>query len=64
MADTSATVDKSAAEQDTFRTSVSPPREHYNILASVSKHNRVSVARVVRVAVARYVEDRWPLPRT
>lgn len=52
---------KPAIDKDTVRTSVSLPREHYNILASVAEQNRVSVAWVVRDAVARYVEDRWPL---
>ena len=50
-------------EKETVRTSVSLSREHYNILASVAEQNRVSVAWVVRDAVARYVEDRWPLLR-
>lgn len=63
MADTSATPDNAAAERDTVRTSVSLPREHYDILASVAEQNRVSVAWVVRDAVARYVEQRWPLLR-
>ena len=63
MADTTATVDKTPPGK-TVRTSVSLPREHYNILASVAEQNRVSVAWVVRDAVARYVEDRWPLLRT
>ena len=59
MADTSATAD----EKDTVRTSVSLPREHYNILVRVAEQNRVSLAWVVRDAVSRYVEDRWPLLR-
>ena len=63
MEDTSAMPDKAPTEKRTVRTSVSLPREHYNILASVAKQNRVSVAWVVRDAVARYVEDRWPLLR-
>lgn len=54
---------KQAIDKDTVRTSVSLPREHYSILASVAEQNRVSVAWVVRDAVARYVEDRWPLLR-
>lgn len=62
MANTSAAADKAPTEK-TVRTSVSLPREHYNILASVAEQNRVSVAWVVRDAVARYVEDRWPLLR-
>ena len=45
------------------RTSISLPKEHYDILASLAEQNRVSVAWVVRDAVARYVEDRWPLLR-
>ena len=52
---------KPVAESDTVRTSVSLPREHYNILASVAEQNRVSVAWVVRDAIARYVDERWPL---
>ncbi|MDD9982308.1 MAG: ribbon-helix-helix domain-containing protein [Gammaproteobacteria bacterium] len=47
----------------TVRTSVSLPREHYELLASLAEENRVSVAWMVRDAVARYVEVRWPLLR-
>ena len=50
-------------EKDTVRTSISLPREHYNILENVAKDNRVSVAWVVRDAVSRYIEERWPLLR-
>ncbi|MCY4589654.1 MAG: ribbon-helix-helix domain-containing protein [Alphaproteobacteria bacterium] len=57
------TVEKPAPDKEIVRTSVSLPKEHYNILASVAEQNRVSVAWVVRDAVARYVEDRWPLLR-
>ena len=63
MDEPNATTDKPTAESDTVRTSVSLPREHYNILASVAEQNRVSVAWVVRDAIARYVEERWPLLR-
>ena len=63
MDDTNAADDQRAAERETVRTSISLPREHYNILASVAEQNRVSVAWVVRDAVARYVEERWPLLR-
>ena len=54
---------KATAEKDTVRTSVSLPREHYNILESVAEENRVSIAWVVRDAVSHYIEDRWPLLR-
>ncbi len=47
----------------TVRTSVSLPREHYNILESLAEEKRVSVAWVVRDAVSHYIEDRWPLLR-
>lgn len=61
MAETSATSENREAERNTVRTSVSLPREHYDLLASLAEQNRVSVAWVVRDAVARYVEQRWPL---
>lgn len=64
MAGTSATADKPSTEKEIVRTSVSLPKEHYNILASVAEQNRVSVAWVVRDAVALDVEDRWPLLRS
>ena len=51
------------AAKDTVRTSVSLPREDYNILESLAEENRVSVAWVVRDAVSHYIEDRWPLLR-
>ena len=63
MDEPNATTPKQAAEGDTIRTSVSVPREHYNILASFAEQNRVSVAWVVRDAIAKYVEERWPLLR-
>ena len=63
MAETGAKARRPDAEKETVRTSVSLPREHYDILASVAEQNRVSVAWVVRDAVARYVEHRWPLLR-
>ena len=63
MAETAAKVPQPNPGKETVRTSVSLPREHYDILASVAEQNRVSVAWVVRDAVARYVEDRWPLLR-
>ena len=63
MAETVAKTLRPDPEKETVRTSVSLPREHYDILASVAEQNRVSVAWVVRDAVARYVEDRWPLFR-
>ena len=63
MTNTSGTATKQGAGKDTVRTSVSLPREHYDILASVAEQNRVSVAWVVRDAVARYVDGRWPLLR-
>ena len=62
MADTTATVEKTPTEE-TDRASVSVPREHYNILASVAEQDRASVAWNVRDAITRYVEDRWPLLR-
>ena len=55
--------DKGDSEKGTVRTSVSLPREHYEILANLAEENRVSVAWMVRDAVERYVEDRWPLLR-
>ena len=64
MAEPSPKAATRGADKETVRTSVSLPKEHYNILASVAQQNRVSVAWVVRDAVARYVEDRWPLLRT
>ena len=57
------TAEKPLSERETVRTSVSLPREHYEILTSVAEQNRVSVAWVVRDAVSRYVEERWPLLR-
>ena len=63
MDEPKATAEKPAVESETVRTSISLPREHYSILASVAEQNRVSVAWVVRDAVARYVEERWPLLR-
>ena len=55
--------DKGESGKGTVRTSVSLPREHYELLASLAEENRVSVAWMVRDAVARYVEARWPLLR-
>lgn len=63
MDEAESTVDKSPSEREIVRTSISLPREHYDILTSVAEQNRVSVAWVVRDAVARYVDDRWPLLR-
>ena len=62
MANTSVAADGEPTEKS-VRTSVSLPKEHYSILASIAEQNRVSVAWVVRDAVARYIEDRWPLLR-
>ncbi|MCY4439781.1 MAG: hypothetical protein OXE53_06200 [Deltaproteobacteria bacterium] len=62
MAGTSAAVDKSATEKDSVR--MSAPMHQINILADVAGQNRVSVARIVRVAITRYVEDQWPRLRT
>ena len=53
--------DNKESENATIRTSVSIPREHYEILARLAKENRVSVAWLVRDAVARYIDGRWPL---
>ena len=64
MAEPSPKPESPIVEKQTVRTSVSLPKEHYNILASVAAQNRVSVAWVVRDAVSRYVEDRWPLLNT
>ena len=63
MAHPDAIADKAPTAKETVRTSISLPKEHYDILASLAEQNRVSVAWVVRDAVARYVEDRWPLLR-
>ena len=63
MREKQAPAQKPTTEPDTIRASVSLPREHYNILQSVAQENRVSVAWVVRDAVSRYIEDRWPLLR-
>ena len=63
MRDTDSSADEPPTKRATVRTSVSLPQEHYNILESVAAENRVSVAWVVRDAVSRYIESRWPLLR-
>ena len=63
MRETDVSVDGPATKRATVRTSVSLPQEHYSILESVAEQNRVSVAWVVRDAVSRYIEGRWPLLR-
>jgi predicted transcriptional regulator len=45
----------------TVRLSVTVPKEHHAELLRIAKKNRVSVAWVVREAVARYVENDAPL---
>jgi hypothetical protein len=49
------------AGERTVRASVSFPREQYELLESVAKDKRVSVAWVVREAVEKYLADQWPL---
>ena len=58
MTKTRATATKRATRKNTIRTSFSLLKEHYDILASVAEQKRVSVAWVVRDAVARYA-DSW-----
>jgi len=52
---------KPSMAEKTARTSVSLPAEHYVELERIAESNQVSVAWVVRQAVAKYLVDRWPL---
>lgn len=63
LRDTNASADEPATKRATVRMSVSLPQEDYDVLESVAEANRVSVAWVVRDAVSRYIEGRWPLLR-
>lgn len=49
------------AKNKTARASVSFPPELYETLEHIAKDKKVSVAWVVRDAVAKYVADQWPL---
>ena len=46
-----------------LRASVSFPRDLYQILESIARHKKVSLAWVVRDAAEKYVEDQTPLFR-
>jgi predicted transcriptional regulator len=50
-----------ASPPKTARGSVSFPPELYETLKQIAQEKKVSVAWVVRDAVEKYVESRWPL---
>lgn len=52
---------KMKAEVATLRTSISFPPEIYRTLEQIAKQHKVSLSWVVRDAVDKYVEDKWPL---
>ena len=52
---------KPSTAEKIARTSVTLPVEHYSELERIAESNQVSVAWVVRQAVAKYLVDRWPL---
>ena len=43
------------------RATISFPPQVYEILESIAKQKKVSLAWVVREAVDKYIEDKWPL---
>jgi metal-responsive CopG/Arc/MetJ family transcriptional regulator len=53
---------KMKAESTTqVRATISFPRQVYETLEGIAKEKKVSLAWVVRDAVERYIEDKWPL---
>jgi predicted DNA-binding protein len=45
------------------RASISFPHEMYETLEGLAAEKKVSLAWVVREAIERYLEDKWPLLR-
>lgn len=51
----------SARGMAAVRATISFPRELYDTLGEIAKHNKVSLAWVVREAAEQYVGEKWPL---
>ena len=54
---------KKASTDDTpsVRASISFPEDLYQTLEEIARQKKVSLAWVVRDAVAQYIADKWPL---
>jgi predicted DNA-binding protein len=56
-------VSKNAKSTQRVRASISFPGEMYETLAGIAAENKVSFAWVVREAIDKYLEEKWPLFR-
>jgi predicted DNA-binding protein len=50
-----------AQNATTVRASISFPPDVYEMLESIAKEKKVSLAWVVREAAEKYIADKWPL---
>jgi predicted DNA-binding protein len=54
---------KRVRKRTSVRATISFPRDAYESLDEIAKQKKVSLAWVVREAVAKYIADKWPLFR-